>query len=65
LQLHSSKEKLLQDYLVGKLMLFLMHRFKAHPKSESEELLKIRKAVDLHEYAEFKELVKLGTDNLI
>ena len=60
-----SKEKLLQDYLVGKLMLFLLHRFKAYPKNESEELLKIRKAVDLHEYAEFKELVKLGTDNMI
>ncbi len=51
LQLHPSKEKLLQDYLVGKLMLFLMNQFKAYPKTESEELLKIRKAVDLHEYA--------------
>lgn len=46
-------------------MLFLLHRFKAYPKNESEELLKIRKAVDFHEYAEFKELVKLGTDNMI
>ncbi len=42
-----------------------MNRFKAYPKTESEELLKIRKAVDLHEYAQFKELVKLGNDNTI
>lgn len=43
-----------------------MHRFQiTSTKIDNEEILKIKKAVDLYEYTEFKELVKLGGENYI
>lgn len=45
---------------MGKLILYLLHRYEVATKIDGEEIAKLRKSVDLYEYTEFKELIKLG-----
>lgn len=42
-----------------------MYRFQAFNTIDNDQVIKIRKAVDLYEYSEFKELIKMGGQNNI
>lgn len=65
INLQYDKTDIVQNYLPNKLILYLLHRFQCTSKADQEELLKVKKAVDLYEYTEFKELIKLGGEDNI
>jgi hypothetical protein len=65
INLHFDRTDIIENYLPNKLILYLLHRFQVTPKTDNEELLKVKKAVDLYEYTEFKELIKLGGEDNI
>lgn len=63
--LHPNKCSIIRDYLVGKLILYLLNKYQINIRIEGEEITKLKKNTDLHEYKEFHELIKFGSESNI
>jgi len=50
INLQFNRAEVIESYLLNKLILYLLYRFQITLKNDSEELLKIKKSVDLYEY---------------
>jgi|LakMenE01Jun11ns_1017448.scaffolds.fasta_scaffold7207127_1 hypothetical protein len=50
INLQFNRAEVIESYLLNKLILYLLYRFQITLKNDSEEMLKIKKSVDLYEY---------------
>lgn len=50
INLQFNRAEVIENYLLNKLILYLLYRFQITLKTDSEEMLKIKKSVDLYEY---------------
>jgi hypothetical protein len=48
INLQVNRAETIENYLLNKLILYLLYRFQVNVKIDPEEILKIRKAVDLY-----------------